>query len=192
MRCRKENVAAHVSEFDPLGELENQMNRIRSRMRWIWPTSPSSSSTRRVLSGTLLSLLAAVLSGCGDDGTGPSANIAGTWAYVASLVTNRGQNCTPLTLTLTLQQSGESLSGSYTGESFLCTGSSGSVSMHYAQGTVSGSVDGNRVTIHLDGDSQRESSGTASGNTISGDVSFTETGFSPPITFTGSFSATKP
>jgi hypothetical protein len=108
--------------------------------------------------------------GCGgDDSTGPSASVAGTWTASMTNMSGSGVSCSSTSpTTLTITQSNATFSGSYSGGELTCSGPGGTVSEFVGSGTIlNGTLNGNDVSMdlntpdfHLDG--------TVSGNSMSG------------------------
>jgi hypothetical protein len=122
-------------------------------------------------------LLLTALVACGDDdGSGPStpADVAGTWSASMSNLSGSGISCSSSSPTqLTLNQTGETFTGSYAGGEMACTGPGGGTSFEIEPGTViNGSVDGNSVTFDLDTPDARQT-GTVDGNSMSGTARWT-------------------
>lgn len=145
----------------------------------------------------LLSALAAVAAAAcgGDDGTGPtgSLNVAGTWSVSVSGMSGGGASCgTTSPIQVTLQQTGSTFIGSYTGGVLTCLTPTESFSAAVGSGSVnSGEVTGTTVEFSLGPDFHH--SGTLNGGSMSGTAEWTYD-FGLPlgeVTLTGNWSATR-
>lgn len=113
----------------------------------------------RLIAAFMLLCVSAV--GCGNDSpTTPSGSFSGTWTGTSNSLVGR------LNMSLSLTQSGSSISGSYSCTSVACAFSSGSISGSASGDSLSGAVS-------FAGGAARcgTFSGTRSGNTLSGTYS---------------------
>jgi hypothetical protein len=120
------------------------------------------------------------LLGCGGDSSGPSANVAGVWFVSLSNLNNSGTSCSSTIPTrLTINGSGSSFEGGYSGGEFTCVGPDGQVSVPIGSGPIlNGSINGSSVSMDLD-TPQFHLSGNVSGSSMSGTVRL-ETDFGQP------------
>lgn len=145
---------------------------------------------RRLLLSSLLILLA-----CGDNGTGPStASVTGTWSGSVSNMSGSGISCSSTEATQsTLDQSGTSFSGSYTGGTVFCSGPGGGTTVPIGSGSViNGTVNGSSVIFDLD-TPDSHFAGTMSGNSMSGNAQWRVDLGAPigVITLSGTWAATR-
>jgi hypothetical protein len=143
------------------------------------------------LSGLACILLCWVLA-CGD-GTGPAeVNVTGIWTVTFSDLSGGGFSCSSIApTTLTLTQTGETVSGAYNGGEVACSGPNGSFSFPAGSGdVVNGEVNGTTISFDLDSPEIHQS-GTVTGSSMSGTATWqtffgTET---EAVTLTGTWEA---
>jgi len=118
---------------------------------------------------SLLGLLAILLACGGDDSTGPSTNVAGTWTASLSNMSGSGISCSSTSpTTITISQQSTTFSGSYSGGELTCTGPGGTASEFIGSGTIlNGTLNGNSVSMDLD-TPDFHLTGTVSGSSMSG------------------------
>jgi hypothetical protein len=138
---------------------------------------------------TLFALLCML--GCGgDDNTGPSANLAGTWSMSLSDMNGGNYSCytsTPIQLTLT--QTGTTFTGSQSGGVTTCAAPGGPIVDGMIPGpVVNGTLSGSNLSFDFDGPAFHHT-GTVNGTSMSGTASWTYQG--PPFTLNGNWSAVK-
>ena len=112
----------------------------------------------------------ATLLGCGGgDSTGPSNDVAGIWFVSLSNMNRPGMSCSSTIPTrFTINGSGSTFEGGYTGGEFTCVGPEGQVSIPIGSGTIlNGSINGTRVSMDLD-TPKFHLTGNVSGNSMSG------------------------
>jgi hypothetical protein len=140
----------------------------------------------------LISLLGIV--GCGDDSAGPESTaiptgVTGSWSY-STTVTTTGVSCTISGAALSLKQSGNTFTGTYTGV-ISCSGSSGGGGGSARGTVVSGIVSGSAIQFDFD-NTQWHQTGTLDGNNMSGNVNaHILDANGAPMLLTGSWSAVR-
>lgn len=122
---------------------------------------------RRLAAFVLLGSMA-----CGGDSNtepSPTANVSGTWNASVSNLSGSGIACSSVGNTqLTLNQTGDTFSGTYSGGELTCTGPGGTASAPFGSGTViNGTVSGSDVSFDIDTPDQHFT-GTASSTSMSG------------------------
>jgi hypothetical protein len=130
-----------------------------------------------------------VVAGCGGDSTGPGSGdgVAGTWDFsIHNLGNGTGVNCNGPAMTMQLQGSGSSFSGTYNGV-ITCGGASGGPTFPSSGTIMHGVLSGSGVSFDLD-ESSAHHVGTLSGNTMSGSETYHLSG---NLTLTGTWSATR-
>lgn len=139
-----------------------------------------------------LALAMAACSGDSGGSMGPVIpQVAGTWTYSATNIAGSGASCSVTGLTLTVNQTAETFTGSYSGGSMTCSGNGESATLGPFQGTiVSGSISGNSVSFDLDTQDWRNT-GTINGSSMSGTVTVRFDLGSGPITLSGNWSAAR-
>lgn len=135
-----------------------------------------------------------VLAGCGG-GDPPNPNATGTWTYSSSMVGSgnaAGVTCNISNLTLTINESGTTFSGTYSGGVIACQGPGGSSSTATGSGSVaSGSLVHNAVNFDFDNSSWHHTGGLTD-NQMSGSFSAQLSDASgTPLPFTGSWTASR-
>ncbi len=139
----------------------------------------------------LIPAVVLVLVACGGDSSGPGTNLTGSWLYSVSNLTTGGLTCASSGTTLSITQTGNTFSGSYSGGTLTCTTASGTTSVLIGTGTVvSGSLSGNTVSFNLD-TSDWHNVGTLSGGSMSGTVTVLLTLNGTNYTLTGHFGAAR-
>jgi hypothetical protein len=107
----------------------------------------------------------------GDSNTGPStsANVSGTWSASVSNMSGGGISCSSTDATLlTLNQTGTTFSGTYSGGELTCAGPGGTSSGPIGSGSVvNGQVSGNDLSFDLD-TPDFHLTGTVNGASLSG------------------------
>lgn len=139
---------------------------------------------------------AALLAACGGGSTGP-ASVGGTWLYSAQSLTGSGLTCSISSLTMDMQQSGTTVSGTTTGGNLVCQDQQGNQATGTFNSTdITGQLTSNNsITLQFGGTSF-ESTGTVNAHTITGtstvDLTFnTNGGGQTAVTLTGNFTAAK-
>jgi hypothetical protein len=103
----------------------------------------------------VFALALAAAAACSSDSTGSSGNpdASGTWSFGISNATDgSGWNCNLTGVTLTIAESGDTITGSSSGGHLLCTQGNAVVKdADFAPAAVSGNVAGITVTFNLDG-----------------------------------------
>ena len=135
--------------------------------------------------------MVALLSACSaSDSTGPkNANVSGSWGYTATNLTGSGLSCSISNVTMTVNQTGTTFSGSYSSGTLNCGTLGGG---NFTGGTVvTGTVSGNGVSFNFD-TQDWNNTGTISGTSMSGTATMRVvlTG-GQPLILTGNFSAIK-
>jgi hypothetical protein len=133
---------------------------------------------------------------CGDNnGSGPgSTDITGSWSASLSDLSGSSVNCSSTSPTLlTLTQTGETFSGSYSGGELFCTAPGGTGPVPVGTGSVvNGTLSGTSLSFDLDTpDFHHE--GVVSGTSMSGTAQWT-LDFGIPVgevTLNGTWEATK-
>lgn len=139
-----------------------------------------------------LACLVTILAGCGSDSSGPShANVTGVWTLNAANLAAPGLSCSISGARLVLNQSGTSFTGSYSAATVACAG----IPLDDLSGTiVNGTVNLQQITFDMDTQDNRFS-GTVNGASMSGTASLVgaieDGGSFTPVTFTGSWSASR-
>jgi hypothetical protein len=132
--------------------------------------------------------------GCGgDDGGGgleppEDADVSGAWtASWNNLNSAAGLTCLAQNMRLSINQSGGTFTGVTNGGQFTC----GSTVVNMRSFTiVNGTVDENRVAFDL-GDQNLHQTGTVSGNSMSGNATWTQSLDGVPFTLNGTWSAAR-
>ena len=139
---------------------------------------------------------AALLAACGGGSTGP-ASVGGTWLYAAQSLTGSGLTCSITSLTMSMQQTRTTVSGTTTGGNLACQDQQGGQATGTFNSTdITGQLTSNNsITLEFGGTSF-ESTGTINSHTISGTstVGLTLTdnnGGQTTVTIAGNFTATK-
>lgn len=131
------------------------------------------------------------LAACSGDSTGSSGpQVAGVWRLDITNFNSGPVSCLDTGVTMTLQQAGESFSGTYSGGQFKCSSAVGSDSAPTSGKVVHGSLSGTSVQFDLDTTAWHQT-GTISGTTMSGLVNATLVVGGTPITIAGDWTATK-
>jgi hypothetical protein len=142
----------------------------------------------------LFALLGFVACG-GDNGTGPgSTSVDGVWSASLSNLSGSGVSCSSTAPTqLTLNQTGSTFSGSYTGGELTCSGPGGTFSEPVGSGSVvNGQINGNSLSFDLDTPDFHQI-GTITGNSLSGTAQW-RVDFGAPtgvVTLNGNWGAAK-
>lgn len=139
---------------------------------------------------------AAGLAACGGGSVGP-ATVNGTWNYAAQGLTGSGLTCSITNLTMNMQESSNTVSGTTTGGSLSCQDQQGgTASGTFSNTDITGQISGNNsITLEFGGTSF-ESTGTINSHTITGTstigLTFTDNnGNQTNVTLAGNFTATK-
>ncbi len=141
----------------------------------------------------LFTLLGLVACG-GDNGTGPGSSVDGVWSASLSNLSGSGVSCSSTAPTqLTLNQTGNTFSGSYTGGELTCSGPGGTFSDPVGSGSVvNGQINGNSLSFDLDTPDFHQI-GTITGNSLSGTAQW-RVDFGAPtgvVTLNGNWGAAK-
>ena len=125
-----------------------------------------------------VALLPALTACGGDDDSGPTgpstAQIAGSWTYAFSNITGSSgttnATCSAGNVSIDIDQTGSTFTGSYFAPSLTCTSPSGTVTDGpFAGAIVNGSINGTAVSFDFDTSDWRQT-GTVSGNSMNGTV----------------------
>jgi hypothetical protein len=148
---------------------------------------------RALMAGLLVIGLAGVAGCGGGDGgpTGPSnSSIAGTWHLSLSNVSGSGETCSAVSITLVLQGSGSSFSGTYDGV-LACGPTGGQAQGSRVQGSiVNGTRSGSQVAFDMD-NSDLHHTGTISGDQMSGTANYHLNLTGGLLILSGSWTATR-
>jgi hypothetical protein len=133
-------------------------------------------------------LVAAIVTGCGSDSTGPShANVTGVWTLSATNLTGAGFSCNIFGTSLFLNQSGTSFNGTYSGGSFSCEG----IDLGQPAGSVvNGIVNLQQVSFDMD-TQDFHFTGAVSGESMSGSATMRLVIEGTTYTLSGSWSASR-
>jgi hypothetical protein len=125
---------------------------------------------KRLLAVSIIVLLAA----CDGSTEPPKVNVTGNWAIAWPSMTGSGGyaglTCSISGMTLSVTQTGQSFSGTYSSSTITCNGNAVAAT---AGVVVSGTVSGNSVSFDLDNATTHQT-GTISGNTMSGSAAWTD------------------
>jgi hypothetical protein len=135
-------------------------------------------------------LAIALVVGCGGDSASPTQTVAGRWSYTATNVNGGGVSCNFTGVTLTLAQSGSTVTGSTVGGNVSCTAPGVPPLTESLSGDViaNGKVTGNAVQFDI-GTSEIHNDGTLSGNAMSGTLTLRVATGTTTINLIGNFSA---
>jgi hypothetical protein len=138
--------------------------------------------------------LLGVLACGGDNGTGPaSTNVTGTWSASLSNMNGGGVSCSSTAPTqLTLDQTGATFSGSYSGGELFCSGPGGGPIPVGSGLVINGTLSGRNLSFDLDTPDFHQA-GIVSGTSMSGTAQWTMD-FGIPrgvVTLNGNWTAAK-
>ena len=141
------------------------------------------------LVAVLATLIAAA--GCSEDSSGPNINLTGSWTYTATNISGSGVSCNVSTSSMTLTQTGNTFTGSATGQ-IACVAGGQSVSNPFQGQITNGTITGNAVQFELSTADARHI-GTVSGNSMSGTLTLSLNVGAPigTVVLTGNWSAVK-
>lgn len=147
-------------------------------------------------------LLPPLVIGCGGDDDGPAgpstpttAQVGGAWTYAFSNITGSSGTtnvtCSTNNVSLDINQTGTTFTGSYFAPSMSCTGPGGTFSDGPYSGTiVNGSVGGTSVSFDFD-TSDWNQAGSVSGNSMNGTVAVNLQVDASQLMLSGNWSAAK-
>jgi hypothetical protein len=138
--------------------------------------------------------LTIAIAACGEASTNNLVspnNVFGIWTYIANNVTSSGVTCNLTGVSMSLRQSGNTVTGSVTRGTSSCAFTGGS-SNNALDGLtiVNGTINGHAVQFDI-GTPDIHSVGTLTGNSISGMVTIHVTVKGSTTVLTGPFSATR-
>lgn len=155
--------------------------------------------TRGLSFSILVVAILPVFAACGgdDDGpTGPStAQIDGAWTYAFSNITGStgttNITCSAGNVSIDIDQTGTTFTGSYFAPALTCAGPSGSFTDGpFAGSIVNGSISGTSVSFDFDTSDWRQT-GTVSGNSMNGTVTVRFQVDAAQILLSGNWSAAR-
>jgi hypothetical protein len=136
--------------------------------------------------------LVVAIAACGSDSTNsPDNTVSGRWSYSATdLHGIVSFSCSILDATMSLTQSGTTLTGSVSGGTLSCLGSGGFTNEALSGGVITnGVINGSTVQLEF-GTQHVQNVGTVSGNSMSGRVALSGV-LGTTVQMTGNFSAVR-
>ena len=141
----------------------------------------------------LLAAALAVLAACGGDSTGPnsSSDLAGKWNYTATNLNGSGLSCNIAGVTVSLNQTGSTFTGTTAGGTLTCAFLGTSETDSLGTGFITnGQVSGNAVQFDI-GSSAFHHAGTRAGNSVTGTLTAMVDDGSATVVLTGTFALVK-